>query len=89
MECFACRGLSEVCEVCNGKTRIEFRRCPRRNYGSAELLVCLAATFLENGQLPIGGIGWAELPAKLVDGIALVASERTHIRGETPPPPPD
>jgi hypothetical protein len=49
-------------------------------YGGRETLVCLAASFLENGQLPTAGVGWVELPAKLVDAIALVTSEREYIR---------
>ena len=86
MECFACRGLSEVCEVCDGKNRIEFRRCPRLSYSTGDILVCLAAAYLEAGQLPVAGVGWSELPAKLVDAMALVASERAHIRGEAKAP---
>lgn len=80
MECWACRGKSEDCPVCEGKHRIELRQCPRKLYGNGETLVCLAAQFLENGLLPTGFEGWTELPAKLVDAIALVTAEREYIR---------
>jgi hypothetical protein len=37
---------------------------------------------MENGQLPTHDVGWAELPAKFIDAIALVSSERACIRKE-------
>ena len=82
--CFECRGRSDVCDVCDGKHRIEIRVCPHRlAHGARETFALRTYTFLtgQGGTLPFGG-GWADLPVSLFRAVEFIAEEKSAIDEE-------
>lgn len=83
--CLECRGEApEVasCTECAGSGVHEIRECPSRLVGPAERWALQLASVCESGQFAFGGLGFAELPAPMVDAIAIVFGVRNECERE-------
>lgn len=84
LECFECESwppeAQELCPHCEGSRRLPVHRCPNAVITERHQFVCQAVAQYENGMLPYGGLGWAELPATLVDAMTLVAGVVAEIQ---------
>lgn len=80
-DCFRCEGRDPECEVCEGTGKWAIHECPRRYVTAMAHRVCEVASLLETGAAIAEG-GFTALPNPVVEGMAIVNSERARYERE-------